>query len=66
MIRLASRLKSRNAKRLGAAGLGGAIANFVFTLLISQFSLDIHPNVVTTGTVVIVVVTNTVASKYFP
>lgn len=57
--------KNGTGKRLTAAGVGAVVANFVFALLIDQFGVGIHPNVVVTGTSAIVLFTNIIVSKYF-
>lgn len=57
-------LQSPNGKRVASAGIGAALANFTTALLVDQFQLPIHPNVVATGTVVIVVAVNILVSKY--
>jgi hypothetical protein len=52
-------------KRLGAAGVGAVVANLIFALLVDQFGIAIHPNVVVTSTSAIVLFTNILVSKYF-
>lgn len=58
-------MQNGNGKRLGAAGIGAVVANFIFALVVDQFGVGIHPNVVVTGTSTIVLFTNILVSKYF-
>ena len=59
------KLMNGHGKRLGAAGVGAVVANLVFALLVDQFGIGIHPNVVVTSTSAIVLFTNIFISKYF-
>ena len=54
-----------HGKRLGAASAGLVVANFIFALLVNQFGVDIHPNVVASGTGIIMLIVNGITSKYF-
>lgn len=52
-------------KRLTAASTGAVVANLIFAVLVDQFGVGIHPNVVVTSTSAIVLFTNIIVSKYF-
>ena len=63
--RVVSALASRNGKRAGTYTVGFVVANFVVSLLTDQFQIPIHDNVIASGSLAIMVITNLLVSKYF-
>ena len=53
-----------NKQRLASMSISLLIANFTVALLTDQFHLAIHPNVIATGTLLLIAVTNKLVSKY--
>lgn len=54
-----------NGKRITAGGIGLAVANLFFALLVFQFGIPIHEQVVASGTGVIMILTNALVAKFF-
>ena len=58
-------LQNGNGHRLATTSISLLVANFAVALLVDQLQLNIHPNVVVTGTLLLAAIVNKLASKYF-
>lgn len=58
-------LQDGNGHRLASAGAGMLVANFMVALLIDQLQLQLHPNLIVTGTLLLAFMVNKLVSKYF-
>ncbi len=57
-------LQNGNGKRLMGAGIGMAVANFVVAIVVDQFGVPLHLNVVASGSVLLAAVVNFILGKY--
>ena len=58
-------LQRGNGKRLMGAGIGMAVANFVVAIVVDQFKVPLHLNVVASGSVLLAAGVNFILGKYF-
>jgi hypothetical protein len=54
----------RNNPRLASVSIGMFAGNFLAAILIDQFGVPAHPNVVVTGTLLLAALVNKLVSKY--
>jgi len=54
-----------NKERLASVSVGMLVANLVASLLIDQFTVQIHPNVVVSGSLLLAAIINVLVGKYF-
>jgi uncharacterized membrane protein YfcA len=57
-------LVNGNGHRLAGAGAGFVIANLVLSILVDQWGLALHPNVVANGTLCLAMLINYLVSKH--
>ncbi len=57
-------LQNGNRQRLASVGVGMLAANFVVAVVVDQFQIPLHHNVVTTGALLIAAGINILMSKY--
>lgn len=57
-------LQNGNKQRLTSIGIGMLVANFLVAVVVDQFQVPLHPNVVTTGALLVAAAVNISMSKY--
>ncbi len=57
-------LQHPHGRRAMSATAGAVVANFIVAVLVDQFGVPLHPNVVATGSVLLATIMNYLLAKF--